>query len=190
MAAPEPRKGARMNAYGLLLPAAILLTLVIVAASRDGAEGLRGGFGHTGTLLWRVLPNLAIGFTLAGFLTYLLPEALVARWLGEGTGARGLLAGTAAGALTPGGPFTHFPILASLIARGAAVGPVSAYIAAWALFGVHRLLIWEAPILGWRFVLVRVASCLVFPPIIGAVSAALATLVRFHPNGPLPGPDA
>ena len=187
MAAPEPRKGVRMNAFGLLLPGAILLALVIVAASRDGTDGLRGGFSQTGGLFLRVLPNLAIGFTLAGFLTYLLPETLVARWLGEGTGVRGLLAGTAAGALTPGGPFTHFPILASLIARGAAVGPVSAYIAAWALFGVHRILIWEAPILGWRFVAVRVAACLLFPPVIGALSTGLATLVRFHPNGPLPG---
>jgi uncharacterized membrane protein YraQ (UPF0718 family) len=188
MATPERRKGLRMNAFGLLLPAAILLALVLTAATRDGLDGLRGGLGQTGHLLLRVLPNLAIGFTLAGFLTYLLPEALVARWLGAGTGLRGLLAGSVAGALTPGGPFTHFPILASLLARGAAIGPVSAYIAAWALFGIHRILIWEAPILGWRFVAIRAASCLVFPPLIGALAAGLATLVRFEPNGPLPGP--
>ncbi len=176
-----------MNAWGLLAPGAILLALVLVAAAREGGRGVAGGFGEAGGLFLRVLPNLAIGFTLAGFLTYLLPQALVAGWMGEGSGGRGLLVGSVAGALTPGGPFTHFPILASLIVKGAAIGPVCAYIAAWALLGVHRILIWEAPILGWRFVLVRVAACVVFPPLAGLLAQAIAVVAGFRPNGPVAG---
>src|SRR5262245_17028122 len=136
-----------MNYWGLLVPAALLVTLMIVAFTRRGAAGVGAGFAETGSLLWRVAPNLAIGFTLAGFLTLLVPQELIARWLGESAGAKGVFAGTIAGMLTPGGPFTHFPILASLMAKGAAVGPICAYIAAWALIGVHRIIIWEAPML-------------------------------------------
>ena len=119
-----------------------------------------------------------VGFTLAGFLTLLVPQELIARWLGEGSGIRGVLAGTLAGALTPGGPFTHFPILASLMAKGAAVGPVCAYISAWALIGVHRIVIWEAPILGWKFVAVRLAASFLLPPVAGLAAMFLWSRVR------------
>jgi uncharacterized membrane protein YraQ (UPF0718 family) len=169
-----------MNPYGLIIPAGILLTLVIVAWARRGAAGIGAGFGETGKLLLSVAPNLAIGFTLAGFLTLLVPQEIIAKWLGEGSGFKGILVGSAAGVLTPGGPFTHFPILGSLLLKGATIGPICAYIAAWALLGVHRILIWEAPILGWKFVLVRVASCLLVPPVVGLAAQLIAAAVRFR----------
>lgn len=173
-----------MSSLGLLIPGGILAVLVVIAVAQQGPEGVSEGLRSTGRLTWSVLPQLVIGFTMAGFLTMLLPEAAVGRWLSGSSGARGLLAGTVAGALTPGGPFTHFPILASLLARGAGVGPVSAYIAAWSLVGVHRLLIWEAPILGWRFVAVRVVPCVLLPPLIGWATQAIANLVCFEPTAP------
>ena len=172
-----------MNWYGLLIPVGILLALMVTALVREGWGGVGKGFAETGSLFWRVVPNLAIGFTLAGFLTLLLPQDLVAHWLGEGSGFKGLLIGSAAGMLTPGGPFTHFPILASLMTKGAAIGPVSAYIAAWALIGVHRIVIWEGPMMGWRFVAIRFASCILLPPVIGLLAQAVAALI------PTQGPE-
>ncbi|MCU0726244.1 MAG: permease [Planctomycetes bacterium] len=168
-----------MNPANLAVPLALVIVLVVVSLKRGGAAQVRSGFTEAGSLFLSVLPNLAIGFTLAGFIAVLLPRDLIAGWLGPESGVRGLLVGSAAGALTPGGPFTHFPILASLLDKGAGVGPVSAYIASWALIGVHRILIWEIPILGWRFALIRVAACLVFPPLIGAATQWLAALLPF-----------
>jgi uncharacterized membrane protein YraQ (UPF0718 family) len=127
-----------------------------------------------------VAPNLAIGFTLAGFLTLLVPQELIAKWLGEGAGTKGVFVGSLAGMLTPGGPFTHFPILASLMQKGAAIGPICAYIAAWALIGVHRIIIWEAPMLGWRFVAVRVAACVAVPPVVGLLAQIVASAVKIR----------
>lgn len=167
-----------MNYWGLLIPGGLLITLMGIALVKRGPAGVGAGFAETGSLLWRVLPNLAVGFTLAGFLTLLVPQELIARWLGEGSGVRGVFAGSLAGALTPGGPFTHFPILASLMSKGAAVGPVCAYIAAWALIGVHRIVIWEAPILGWKFVAVRLAACFLFPPLAGLVAMLIWTRMK------------
>ncbi|MBI2933271.1 MAG: permease [Planctomycetes bacterium] len=167
-----------MNYYGLLVPAGILVALIWIAYARRGAAGVGAGFAETGGLLWKVAPNLAIGFTLAGFLTLLLPQDMVARWLGAEAGARGIFVGMAAGALTPGGPFTHFPILASLMVKGATIGPISAYIAAWALLGVHRILIWEGPVMGWKFVAVRAASCVVLPPLAGFAAQWIARVIR------------
>jgi uncharacterized membrane protein YraQ (UPF0718 family) len=168
-----------MNPVNLAIPLSLALVLIVVSYRRGGAARVGEGFAEAGSLFLSVLPNLAIGFTLAGFIAVLLPRDLIAGWIGQGSGLRGLLVGSVAGALTPGGPFTHFPILASLIGKGAGIGPISAYIASWALLGVHRIIIWEIPILGWRFAMVRVAACLVFPPLIGAVTQWLAAVLPF-----------
>lgn len=155
---------------GLWLPASIALILLVVAYRKGGVPQIGTGLKEGGMLFTQVLPNLVIGFTVAGLLTVLLPRDLVAQWLGSESGVRGLAVGSIAGALTPGGPFTHFPIMKTLLDAGAGVGPVSAYIAAWALIGVHRIVIWETPILGVRFMAARVIACLLMPPIIGVVT--------------------
>jgi len=60
--------------------------------------------------------------------------------------------------------------------KGAAIRPICAYIAAWALIGVHRIIIPEAPMLGWRFVAVRVAA----PPVVGLVAQIVASAVKIE----------
>ena len=42
-----------------------------------------------------------------------------------------------------------------------------AYMTAWSLFGVQRIIAWEAPLMGWRFVAVRTVSSLAFPDLAG-----------------------
>lgn len=169
-----PDKIGPMNSYGLLLFLILVLALVGITYLSAGGDAVAKSFGEAGKLFVFVLPNLILGFTLAGFLMYWLPQELVARWLGAESGFRGILVGWLAGAITPGGPFTHFPILALLMAKGAQAGPVAAYIASWALIGVHRILIWEIPILGWRFVGIRLLASFLFPPLIGLVATQLA----------------
>jgi hypothetical protein len=44
-----------------------------------------------------------------------------------------------------------------------------ACMAAWSLFGVQRLIAWEAPLIGWRFVAIRVLPILAFPLIAGGM---------------------
>ena len=132
----------------------------------------------SGQLFLAVLPNLVLGFLLAGFLNVLVPAEVISHAMGRESGGRGLLIGTVAGSLTPGGPFTHFPILASFLAKGAAVGPVCAYIAAWALLGVNRIIVWELPILGPRIALVRVLASAAVPPLVGWLAAWLFRLFR------------
>jgi hypothetical protein len=48
-----------------------------------------------------------------------------------------------------------------------ALGPLVAYMTAWFLFGLQRIIAWEAPLMGWRFVTVRVVSSLAFPVVAG-----------------------
>jgi uncharacterized membrane protein YraQ (UPF0718 family) len=159
-------RGDKMYISWIILSAAILV-LGVIAYNKGGFEKIAEGLGQGGSLFLYVLPNLLLGFTLAGLLQVLLPSEVIAKYLGQESGWRGLLLGAGAGCITPGGPFTHFPILAAFLAKGAGVGPISAYVAAWALLGLQRFIVWELPILGSHFAMVRFGSSLVFPVIIG-----------------------
>ena len=157
-----------------------LVAISAVIAWRSGGSARVGQALASGSgLFLSVLPNLVLGFALAGFLQVLLPQELISRWMGQGSGVVGLLIGTGAGMLTPGGPFTHFPILASFLSKGAGVGPVCAYIAAWALIGLNRLIIWELPILGPKIALVRFLASVAVPPFIGWLGGLLYRVFRF-----------
>lgn len=145
-----------------------LVALCALVAWRTGGAPRVGEAVTSGTALFvAVLPNLLLGFALAGFIHVLVPAELVSAWMGDSVGFRGVLVGTVAGMLTPGGPFTHFPILASFLSKGASVGAICAYVAAWALLGINRIVVWELPILGPKVTLARVLSSLLVPPIVG-----------------------
>ena len=106
-------------------------------------------------------------FFLASMLSILLPREVMASYLGREAGVKGILVGMAAGALTPGGPFLFFPILLSLYKAGASVGALIAYVTAWALIAVHRILTWEFPLMGLPFTVSRLVVSVFVPILLG-----------------------
>ena len=82
------------------------------------------------------------------------------------SGWRGLLVGTIAGGLSPGGPYVSLPIVAGLLRSGASVGTMVAFLTGWSLWAIARMPM-EVGILGWKFTLVRFVSTFIFPPIAG-----------------------
>lgn len=151
--------------------------LLVVAYARGGPElplqGLRAG----AELLVTIGPQLFVGFMLAGVVTVLLPRDALGTMVGSGSGFSGILVATGAGIVTPGGPFLQFPLVAALVASGAAPGPVAAYLTAWSLMGWHRIVIWELPLLGPSFTLARLVVSLAIPIFVGiAVPVVLGFL--------------
>jgi uncharacterized membrane protein YraQ (UPF0718 family) len=166
-----------------MLPIAILgsLTgaLIIIAYVRGGTALPIEGGAEALRILSSVAPQLALGFLLAGMLTVLMPADLVSRWIGPGSGFAGILIATVAGALTPGGPYLQFPLVAMLANAGAGPGPMAAYLTAWSVSSVNRLLIWEIPVLGLPFAAARWGVSLMLPIIAGlAVPVALRAVGR------------
>lgn len=164
---PRTRRAPSKMIYVMLaLAAAATLYAHGQGTARDGLRATLGLFAQVG-------PVLVPAFLLAGMMSVVVsPEALT-RFLGTEAGARGLVLGTFAGALTPGGPFVAFPLLAVLLEGGASVGSVTAYLSSWSLIGVHRMLAYEIPILGWRFVACRAIASSVFPIAIGWLAERL-----------------
>jgi uncharacterized membrane protein YraQ (UPF0718 family) len=146
--------------------AVLAVAFGIVAYLKDPGLPLIGARNGL-QMLWFVLPRLIPALLLAGMLQVLVPQAVVSRHLGRDGGFRSILIASAAGVLTPGGPMVTVPLLVALANSGAAMAPLVAYMTAWSLFGMQRIIAWEAPLMGWRFVIVRVIPSLAFPVLAG-----------------------
>jgi uncharacterized membrane protein YraQ (UPF0718 family) len=148
----------------------VLVALVVVAAVAAYLKdpGLPWiGARHGLTLLWFVLPRLVPALILAGLLQVVIPQEVVARHFGRESGLGAILMATGAGVITPGGPMVSVPLLVVMANSGVALGPMVAYMTAWSLFGMQRIIAWEAPLMGWHFVMVRTLSSLAFPIVAG-----------------------
>ena len=155
--------------FTLIIMLALVITLGFLAYRKDPSlviAGLKDG----GRLLWDIFPLLLIAFAAAGLMGKVLPRELLKDWLGQESGIRGLLLGTMAGAITPGGPFIQFPIVAALLKSGAGIAPMMAYITSWSLLGLNRLIAFEIPMLGWKIAGARMIASLVFPVVIGLLT--------------------
>ncbi len=149
-----------------LVLAAIAVVLAGVAYLKDPglpALGAKAGFA----MLAFVLPRMVVALLLAGLMQVLVPQDFVSRHLGQTGGLRGIVIATVAGMVTPGGPMVTVPFMVVLANSGAALPALVAYMTSWSLFGVQRIIAWEAPLLGWPFVFARVVPSLAFPVIAG-----------------------
>ena len=157
----------------LLALVAVVAVLAWVAYARGGEELLRRGLADGGVLLYRYALLIVVSFLAAGLASAVLPEQWVRQSFGAESGLRGIVLATAVGIVTPAGPFVSVPLAAVMIRSGAAAGPVVAFLAGWALLALHRFIAWEVPLLGWRFALLRYATCIVLPPIAGLIARAV-----------------
>lgn len=115
-------------------------------------------------------PRIVFALMMAGFMTVLLPREALSRLLGRHTGILGMSIAAFAGILTPGGPASAFPLLAIMGAAGADRGIMIAYITAWATLGIQRIVMWDLPLMGPDFTLLRIAVSLPLPIIAGLIA--------------------
>ena len=143
----------------MMVAAALALAAIYIKSPAAAQRGLNA----TGSLILEITPRMIAAFTLAGLFQAIVPEELIVRWMGHGSGLRGILIGMSLGGITPGGPMTHFPVIASLFKMGVGIGPLVAYLSAWSLFGLQRVIMWEIPFLGPKVVAIRIAVSFLFP---------------------------
>src|SRR5919106_5590068 len=157
---------SRLTDPSTYIIAILAVILAIVAYVKDPglpALGVKNGL----SLLWFVLPRLVPALILAGLMQVLVPHEVVARYFGQAAGFRALIVASIAGALTPGGPMVSVPLLVAAANSGAGMPSLVSYMTAWSLFGLQRIIAWEAPLMGWRFVSVRVLASLALPILAG-----------------------
>lgn len=129
------------------------------------------------SLAWKqtraTTPKMILAFLVSGFFSQIIPTELVAQWLGKDAGLTGIAIGSLLGGLTPGGPIICFPVVYILFKTGAAVPALISFLTAWSVFAFHRVLAYELPLMGIRFVRIRLLACLILPPLAGLMAAAI-----------------
>ncbi|HKS19200.1 MAG TPA: permease [Bradyrhizobium sp.] len=179
----EPQAPPRRKRFGwsMLSIAVLVAVSVVLVWRRDGVHGVLEILTGDLALFGGILPRVLAGCLLGAFITELLPQEKVSRALGPSSGLKGLLIGTAFGAILPGGPFTAYPVAAALLTVGADFGATIAMVVSWTLIGYGRAIAWELPILGVDFTVWRTILSLPIPILAGALGRFV--YVRMYPKG-------
>lgn len=156
----------------MLIPTIIMgviaAVLLYLGYQKGGGEHILG-LKAAGNLLVQIIPLLIFAFIIAGMMQFLIPQEIIARWIGAESGFRGLLIGSVIGGFMPGGPMTSLPVAAGLLRVGANVGTMVAFLTGWSLLAVTRMPL-EIGLMGWKFSLIRLACVFFFPPIAGLIA--------------------
>jgi uncharacterized membrane protein YraQ (UPF0718 family) len=160
---------------GLLLLWGLVVALAIFAALKPGRLHVKAGAIALNQFV-RLMPRLLVALIAAGFLGTLLPGEIVGSLIGPETGALGILLASVVGGFTPGGPVVSFPLMVVLREAGAGLPQLIAFLTAWSVFAFHRVIIYEATLMGWRFVGVRLFASILLPPLAGFSAEALMDL--------------
>lgn len=176
--AERPKPGALDWSTALL--AVLVVGAMVTVFVRDGGGRFIEILSHDAQLFLTMLPNLMAGCLVGAFIALLLPREMVNRWVGAESGFSGILIGTLAGAILPGGPFTIYPIAATLALMGADIGAIVAFIVSWSLLGYSRALIWELPFFGVDFVGWRVLLAVPLPFVAGYLARPIARAISLR----------
>ncbi len=167
---PTPKPAAPPNRRG---PAIFALSLMTVSGALCwilyGSDTVWRILTEDWDLMVNVVPRMALGVLIYGFLTVLVPRDWVAKHMGRDAGWKGIAIGLVAGALAPGGPWVIYPIAAMLIRFGAEVGAVVTFMMSWSVLGMNRFLVWEVSFLGEELASFRLLAALPVPIIAGLV---------------------
>ena len=159
--------------FSLLIFAALSILAGLAVWYLKGPQAFDRAMTDAWELFKFVMPRVGAAVLIAAFLQLLLPRELIAKLIGEDAGIKSVLIASVAGAITPGGPLTSFPILVALYVSGANKGALVAYLSAWAMIGFQRILVWELPLMGEEFTLTRVTASFLLPIICGSIALYL-----------------
>ncbi|MGY4365806.1 uncharacterized membrane protein YraQ (UPF0718 family) [Bradyrhizobium sp. LB1.3] len=177
---PRPGRVRKPIGWSTIMIAVLVAVSAALVWRRDGTDGVLEILTHDLSLFGGILPRVLAGCLLGAFISEILPHEKVSRSLGPKSGLKGLLIGTAFGAILPGGPFTAYPVASALLAVGADFGAVIAMVVSWTLIGYGRAVAWEIPIMGTDFTLWRIIISLPLPVLAGALGRFV--YVRLYPK--------
>lgn len=161
----------------------VLLAILLVLALRQGQDfGLitRRFIEQFGMLV----PRMLCALIAAGFIAQLLPKEAIAGLLGPEAGLWALPIAALAGLAIPAGPVIAFAIAAIFAKAGASTPALVTFVTAWSIFAIHRVMIYEIPLLGASFLRMRLVSVIWLPFAAGVLAFLLGFLSSYgaaHP---------
>jgi uncharacterized membrane protein YraQ (UPF0718 family) len=122
-----------------LVLAIVAVALGVIAYLKDPGPPAIGVRNGVSMLVF-ILPRMVPAILIAGLIQVLIPQETVSHCFGQRSGVAGIVVASLVGVFTPGGPMVSVPFM---------------------------VVAWEAPLMGWRFVAVRVIPSFAFPVLAG-----------------------
>ncbi len=153
----------------LLILVALIFILGYKAKQRNDGS-IRRAYERFKQQIAQFLPRMILVVIGTGFLLQIIPTELISKHLGKDAGWLPILYGGLAGMMVPAGPAVAFTTAATLAGSGAAPAAMVAFITAWCIFAIHRILIYETHLAGPRFLLIRCVIAAPIPFIAGSLT--------------------
>lgn len=150
---------------------------IAIYANRTKPAAIGAGLRFTRAQVAALAIRLPFALVAAQCLAALLPQDTVAAWIGPASGVSGIIVAAFAGGLLPGGPMISFPLALVLAGQGAGTAQLAALITGWSVFAIHRVISYESPLMGWRFVAVRLIASSPLPVLAGVLMLAALALI-------------
>ena len=137
----------------LLVPAFVVLVVVFPEKG-----------GPARHVAWEYFKEMAMilpaVFIIMGLVSVWVEREFIVRFLGEGSGVKGVALSFILGSIPMGPLYVAFPLAAVLLKKGAKVANIIIFLSAWACIKLPAELM-EFQFLGWKFTLVRYVATLV-----------------------------
>jgi len=154
----------------------VIALILLIAALVLGNSMAEKGLLLAGKTLWKNGLMLLFGFIIAGLVQVMVPQEWIIRFLGSGSGIRGLLTACVLGGIMPGAPYAVFPLIGGLYKAGAGIGALVSFSVAWSLWSFSRLPV-EMALVDPKVALIRYASTFLVPPLAGMLASVIARIV-------------
>lgn len=151
----------------------IAVILGLVVWHKKGSEGVRAGLKNAWQLASVMVRIAPFALLAAMLVAQIIPNQIIASYIGPDTGIEGLAIASVAGGFLPSGPFLSFPIALTLYHTGAGAAQLVAFITGWSVYALFRVIVWEIPMMGPRFVIIRIGASLILPMVAGILAGML-----------------
>lgn len=147
-----------------------VIPVLLIAYSIQRADGSLGsGLTRAFEQFIILVPRLFVAMIAAAFIVKLIPEAVISDYLSDNSPWVAIFIGTLTGLIIPAAPVVVFSMAASFANAGASTAALVAFITAWTIFALHRVVIYEVPLLGGSFVRLRLLVAFPLPLLAGAL---------------------
>lgn len=147
-----------------------IIPIVLIIYSLKRADGtLRPGLTRAFEQFIILVPRLIVAMIAAAFIVRLIPDQVISNYLSDNSPWIAILIGALTGMIIPAAPVVVFSMAASFANAGASTAALVAFITAWTIFALHRVVIYEVPLLGGSFVRLRLLVAFPLPLLAGAL---------------------
>ncbi|WPC43781.1 permease [Clostridium sp. JS66] len=139
----------RYRVFGIVLIINLILLIVKPSLGMNSLKGTRDNLKE----LLAIMPPI---FLIMGLLDTWVEKETMIKFMGEGSGLKGIVIAFLLGSFAAGPVYVAFPFAAILMKKGSKFFNILIFIGAWSATKIP-ISLFEASVMGWKFMLTRYA---------------------------------